>query len=855
MPEIQDTFDFDDAFSSAGYPASGGFGLSSSEVDNGNKNGLRAGSSKNWWESLEYTDDNALSLNSADISVLSTEEAARIWAQIAAWVETDQIAYYINDAPASSDAAYDARMEFLKRLETAFPTLDTEQSPTHRVGGNFSQEFTSVEHPSRMMSLDDVFSISELQNWYVGVRRQLGMTEHEPLSMTSEVKIDGLALNLIYRNGVLEQGLTRGDGVIGEDITANVRTIASIPQNLAGDADEIPELVEIRGEVFMRFDDFEELNRENERQGRALFANPRNAAAGSLRQKDPRITATRKLSFYAHGLGIVQWPEGSERASGVERQSDAYELYKTWGIPISSHTRIVQSFNEITDMIDYYGEHRYDIEHALDGIVVKVNERSIQERMGSTSRAPRWAIAYKYPPEEVNTELVDITVQVGRTGRVTPVAQLKPVHVAGSTVSRATLHNPSEVEFKGVKIGDIVVVRKAGDIIPEIVGPVMAARAGREDRLRDFVMPQVCPSCGTPIAPEKEGDKDIRCPNSESCPAQLTERIITFGSRTAFDIDFLGDQVASALANPELDRPTSVNLYAPHMKAIEVIDGQEPDDYEPAEDLELPAPQTPVVQSLADLFTLSVDKLRDVRVWREIPLVRITRYIDPDTGKKKTKRKKIGGSGLWHQVPAFYNAAKNDETPQPSKNTLSMLEQISHAPEAEMWRVLVALSMRHIGAPNARALADLYPSLPSFSGVSRQELLQINGIGPALADSVYSWMSHLGNTADWRGRILQAWMDAGVGMRVVQKEELSQTLSGLTIVVTGSLDGFTRDGIKETIIAHGGKASVSVSKKTSYLVTGNEPGASKLTKAEEAGVPIINAEQFMTLMETGQLPQ
>ena len=844
MPDIQDAFDFGDNFTgeSAAHSAA------DSAVHSADK-------PPQWWNTLEYSDESALSLANSDISELDTETAARVWAQVAAWIESDQVAYYVNDAPAASDAAYDARMEFLKRLEAAFPTLDNEQSPTHRVGGNFSQDFSSVNHPSQMYSLDDVFSISELENWYAGVRRQLAVGEHEPLAMTSEVKIDGLALNLIYRNGVLEQGLTRGDGVIGEDITANVRTIASIPQNLSGSADEIPELVEIRGEVFMRFDDFEELNRENERQGRALFANPRNAAAGSLRQKDPRITAQRKLSFYAHGLGRLEWSEQSTRTDGIERQSDAYQWYKIWGIPVSPHTHIVNSFAEITDMIDYYGNHRYDIEHALDGIVVKVNERSLQAQLGSTSRAPRWAIAYKYPPEEVNTELLDITVQVGRTGRVTPVAQLKPVHVAGSTVSRATLHNPSEVEFKGVKIGDIVVVRKAGDIIPEIVGPVLSAREGREDKLRDFVMPDVCPSCGTPIAPEKEGDKDIRCPNSESCPAQLTERIITFGSRKAFDIDFLGDQVASALANPELDRPSSVDLYAPHLSSVEVIDGQEPENYTPEEGLRLPEPQTPVVQSLADMVMLNVEKLRDVRVWREIPLVQITRYVDPDTGKRKTKRKKVGGSGLWHQVPAFYNAPKSGGEPEPSKNTLAMLEQISHAPDMGMWRVLVALSIRHIGAPNARALADRYPSLPSLSGVSKEELLEIDGIGEALADSVYSWTSHMGNTADWRGRIMQAWMDAGIGMRVAeQTEQFEQTLAGLTIVVTGSVDGYTRDGIQAAITAHGGKASGSPSKKTSYLVTGHEPGASKLTKAEAVGVPIINAEQFIALMETGQLP-
>ncbi|WP_018143048.1 NAD-dependent DNA ligase LigA [Alloscardovia criceti] len=842
MPNIQDSFNFDTDNSSA------------EEISRATDSAPSVRELP-WWDALEYTDASALSLNAADVAELAAEDAARAWAKVAAWVESDQIAYYINDAPQSSDAAYDARMEFLKRLEVQFPFLDTEQSPTHRVGGNFSQDFASVQHPSRMFSLDDVFSIGQLESWYEGVKKQLELASHEELPMTCEVKIDGLALNLIYRHGVLEQGLTRGDGVVGEDITANVRTISNIPQNLGGDAEDIPEMVEIRGEVFMRFDDFEELNRENERHGRPLFANPRNAAAGSLRQKDPAITARRRLCFYAHGLGILQWPENSTHHATVESQDEAYELYTTWNIPVSSHNRLVRSFREITDMIDYYEEHRYDIEHALDGIVVKVDERRLQEQLGATSRAPRWAIAYKYPPEEVNTELLDITVQVGRTGRVTPVAQLKPVRVAGSTISRATLHNPSEVEFKGVKIGDIVVVRKAGDVIPEIVGPVLSARKGRDDQLHDFVMPTVCPSCGTPIAPEKEGDKDIRCPNAESCPAQLTQRIIKLAGREAFDIDFLGDQIAAALANPELDRPATVDIYAPELSKIELVEDEELDAYVPPEGLTLPPEQTPVVQSLADIFSLTAEKLRAVRVWREIPVVRITRYTDPDTGKKRTQRKTIGGSGVWHQVPIFYNAPKKGQEAEPARATLAILDQLSHASEVDMWRVLVALSIRHIGGPNARNLAEHYPSLPSFAGVSREELVNIEGVGETLADSVYSWMSQLGNTADWRGRILQAWMDAGVGMRTQEKEQLDQTLAGLTIVVTGSLEGYTRESIKETIVAHGGKASGSVSGKTSYVVVGNEPGASKVTKAESLGIAMINADQFAQLLDTGQIEE
>lgn len=494
-----------------------------------------------WIDALRYNDNDAMDLDDLDVQRLTAEQAARLWARLAAWVETDQMAYYVDDAPVSSDAAYDARLRCLQRLESAFPQLDTPQSPTHRVGGTFSNEFASVRHPSRMMSLDDVFSYDELRAWYNSVLRDLDWPEGKPLPMTCEIKIDGLALNLIYRNGVLVQGLTRGDGVTGEDITMNVRTFQSIPATLHGPEGDIPELVEIRGEVFMRWDDFRALNARNEDEGKPPFANPRNAAAGSLRQKDPRITASRHLSFYAHGIGELQWGEGRpvDVADEVHDQSEAYALYERWGIPVSPHTREVTNFDEIIEMIEYYEQHRYDIEHALDGIVVKVDDLALQRRLGATSRAPRWAIAYKYPPEEVNTELLNIIVQVGRTGRVTPVAILKPVYVAGSTVSRTTLHNAYEVKRKGILIGDTVVVRKAGDVIPELVGPVTARRR-REDELREFVMPTHCPSCGTLLRPMKEGDKDLRCPNAESCPAQLTERIINLASRKAFDIEHLG---------------------------------------------------------------------------------------------------------------------------------------------------------------------------------------------------------------------------------------------------------------------------------------------------------------------------
>lgn len=855
--------------------------------------------SERWIAVLQSTDADAMRLDRLDVSSLSAEAAARLWTKIAAWVESDQIAYYIDNAPISSDAAYDARLRCLQALESQFPSLDTPQSPTHRVGGTFSNDFASVRHPSRMMSLDDVFSIKELRDWYDSVIRDLDWPESKPLPMTCEVKIDGLALNLVYRNGVLEQGLTRGDGVTGEDITLNVRTISTIPQNLAGPEDDIPEFVEIRGEVFMRWDDFSALNGENEDAGRAPFANPRNAAAGSLRQKDPRITATRRLSFYAHGIGSLRWGTGhADRHDVINHQSEAYALYEKWGVPVSPHNREVTSFTDILDMIDYYGEHRGDIEHALDGIVVKVDDLGLQRALGATSRAPRWAIAYKYPPEEVNTDLLDITVQVGRTGRVTPVAILKPVYVAGSTVSRTTLHNPFEVERKGVLIGDTVVVRKAGDVIPELVGPVLERRKGREENLHAFVMPTHCPSCGAELAPAKKGDKDIRCPNVESCPAQLTERIINLASRKAFDIEHLGDQSAIALTNPEEDRPDSVDTYAPEITEILVQPGEEPEPYEPVAGLRLPDAQTPVLSSEAGLFSLTAADLKDVRVWREAPIIEIHETVDVNTGKTKKTRKRVGGSGLWHQVPAFWtaptsarklsakklaelegNGAAASEYPEynvpadavviredtkvsrtgvtsvqpvyvrPAENTRKMLDEIEKARHVDLWRVLVALSIRRLGPPTARTIATAFGSLDAIEHASVEELSAIDGIGPEIAESVVTWFTAAHEPGNWRGTVLDAWKTAGVGV-VAETNDLPQTLAGKTVVVTGSLVDFSRDSAKEAIISHGGKAAGSVSRKTDWVVVGENAG-SKAAKAEELGIPMLNEDQFKQLLSNG----
>lgn len=807
-------------------------------------------------ESLQRTDADAQKLAGIDVPQLDIRQASRLWAKVSSWVESDQIAYYINDSPVSSDAAYDARMLMLQKLEAQFPQLDTPQSPTHRVGGTFSNDFASVRHPSRMMSLDDVFSLSELKQWYEGVRRDLEWPQGKPLPMTCEVKIDGLALNLIYRHGILYQGLTRGDGVIGEDITMNVRTISSIPGQLSGTAAQVPEMVEIRGEVFMKFDDFASLNSQAQAEGRAVFANPRNAAAGSLRQKDPRVTALRRLSFYAHGMGTLEWGDGNAGHPQAGTQSQAYSLYKLWGIPVSGHTREAVNFDQILEMVSYYDEHRYDIEHALDGIVVKVDDLALQRRLGSTARAPRWAIAYKYPPEEVNTELLDISVQVGRTGRVTPVAHLKPVRVAGSTVSRTTLHNAYEVDHKGVLIGDTVVVRKAGDVIPELVGPVLAARKGREGQLHRFVMPRYCPSCGTELAPEKEGDKDIRCPNVESCPAQLSNRILHLASRQAFDIEHLGEQSALALTNPENNRPDSVSEYLPDTREITVAPGQEPPLYEPDPALQLPEMQSPAVTSEADLFSLRAEDLRDVRIWREIPIIEVAQDTDPVTGKKTKTRKNRGGSGLWSQSPAFYNLpARGDKASnaQPSRTTVEMLSEFDKAKDAELWRVLVALSIRHVGAPTARLIAKRFRTLDAVAAASEEDLVSVDGVGAEIAASVASWFLQAQDSESWRGKILHAWASAGIGSQAAEDPGLEQTLEGKTVVVTGTLAGFSRESAKEAIEARGGRASGSVSKKTSYVVVGSSAG-SKAAKAEELGIPMLDEDQFNQLLMHGDVP-
>ena len=454
--------------------------------------------------------------------------------QLAEEITDHRWRYYVLDQPTISDGDFDRLMRELEALEESYPGLRTPESPTQQVGGAPSTTFAPVTHLEQMLSLDNAFDHDELLAWNSRAIREVGAEAVAASGYLCELKIDGLALDLVYEDGRLSRAATRGDGKVGEDVTTNVRTIGAIPDRLTGDA---PGVLEVRGEVFLPVADFADLNASLVETGRAPFANPRNAAAGSLRQKDPKVTATRPLSFLCHGLG---------EASGVEisRLSEAYGLMRGWGLPTSDETRLCATIEDAWDYITSAGERRHQFRHEMDGVVVKLDERALQVRLGATSRAPRWAIAYKYPPVEVTTKLLDIAVNVGRTGRVTPYAVMEPVLVAGSTVSQATLHNASEVTRKGVLIGDTVVLRKAGDVIPEVLGPVVGLRDGSE---RAFVMPTHCPACGTELRPEKEADADIRCPNARSCPAQLVERLFHLASRQALDIEVLGWKAAQAL--------------------------------------------------------------------------------------------------------------------------------------------------------------------------------------------------------------------------------------------------------------------------------------------------------------------
>ncbi len=706
-----------------------------------------------------------------------TDSLKEKYAQLIEQVRSARQRYYVQDSPTISDAAYDALFRELEELEALHPEIVANDSPTQEVGGEVSTAFAPVDHISRMYSLEDVFSLDELKAWFAKTDENArAVAGHKPGWLT-ELKIDGLAINLLYRQGKLVRAATRGDGYTGEDVTHNVLTIKSIPTQLAGE--NWPDEVEVRGEIFISSEDFRALNERMVEQGKAPFANPRNAAAGSLRQKDAAVTADRPLSMFVHGIGARSGFE-------VSSQYETYQQLKEWGLPTSPYTRLLDSLDEILDFIADYGEQRHSLVHEIDGIVVKINDFRTQEQLGYTSRVPRWAVAYKYPPEEVNTKLLDIRVGVGRTGRVTPFGVMEPVKVAGSTVEMATLHNQDVVKAKGVLIGDTVVLRKAGDVIPEIVGPVVALRDGSE---REFVMPTECPSCGAPLAPEKEGDVDIRCTNPRSCPAQLTERIFHAASRGGFDIEALGYEAAKALTSPA-----------------------EPED--------------PPLTSEAFLFDLTVDQLESVKISRE------KKYKGEPTGK-------------FENVPYFWTKGTAKNPSKPTKNTESLMEQLEKAKSQPLWRVLVALSIRHVGPTAARALAAEFGSMDEIRAASEERLANVDGVGSIIARSVKEWFA-----VDWHLEVVERWAAAGVRMVDERDESIERNLEGLTIVVTGTLQDFTRDSAKEAILVRGGKASGSVSKKTDYLVAGASAG-SKLDKAEQLGVKVLDEDGFKALLENG----
>jgi len=675
-------------------------------------------------------------------------DVRRRWQELADEVRGHQFRYYVKDAPVVADAEFDRLYHDLVALEERYPELRVPDSPTQLVGGaGFATEFTPAEHLERMLSLDDVFDADELIAWSVRVENEIGPDPH----YLCELKVDGVAIDLVYRDGRLERAATRGDGRVGEDVTLNARTITDIPEILTASSDfAVPSVLEVRGEVFFMLADFANLNATLVADGKPPFANPRNSAAGSLRQKNPAVTARRSLRMICHGLGRV---EGFAPATLHE----AYVALRAWGLPVSEHTTRVQGLAAVRERIEFWGERRHTIAHEIDGVVVKLDDLAQQRRLGATSRAPRWAVAYKYPPEEAQTTLRDIRVNVGRTGRVTPFAFMTPVRVAGSTVSLATLHNASEVKRKGVLIGDTVVIRKAGDVIPEVLGPVVDLRDGTE---REFVMPTHCPECGTLLAPAKEGDVDIRCPNARTCPAQLRERVFHIAGRGALDIEGLGYEASTALL------------------------------------------QAAVITDEGDLFALTADDLRQADFFRT----------------------KAGAL---------------------SANANRLLKNLQEAKDRPLWRILVALSIRHVGPTAARALASAFGDLRAIMAASEQELADVEGVGPTIAAALAEWFA-----VDWHRAIVDKWQAAGVRLADERDSGIEPTLTGLTVVVTGSLAGFSRDEAREAIIVRGGKAAGSVSKKTSFVVAGDAPG-SKYDMAVELGVPILDEDGFRALLADG----
>lgn len=677
---------------------------------------------------------------------------AHEWEKLADLVRHHRERYYYA-TPEISDAEFDDLLRKLHALEAEHPEAVTGPSPTQEVSPAppESSPFRNVDHLQLMLSLDNAFDTEQLEGWLHRTPAKTYLTE---------LKIDGASINLLYRNGELELALTRGDGTTGEDITHNARTLKDIPATLTATEEfPVPEVLEVRGEVFITVEDFAEMNKQRQAEGLKMFANPRNAAAGAMRQKNAEDTAKRPLRLICHGIGAR---EGFAPGS----QHEAYQALAAWGLPVSPYTKQVHTAKEVLAQVKYWGEHRHDAAHEMDGLVIKVDDLESQLSYGTTSRAPRWAIAFKYPPEEAMTRLHNIRVGIGRTGRATPFAVMEPKYVAGSTVTMATLHNPEEAHRKGVRLGDDIMIRKAGEVIPEVLGPVEDNRNGRE---REFVFSSLCPECGAVLAPSKARDVDWRCPNTRYCPGQLHTRLTYLAGRGAFDIDALGEKAAYDL----------------------IHSGVLPDE--------------------TMLFDLS-----------ENDLSRTEAYV--------TKSGKVNKQG---------------ET---------LLTKLQDAKQVGLWRVIVALSIRHVGPTAAKALAAHYRSIPALRTADLETMSQIDGVGPIIAQSVLDWFQ-----VDWHQEIVDRWADAGVRMESDEDDEptddaggeiVADLLDGLTIVVTGTLVDFDRTSAKEAIESRGGKAAGSVSKKTSYVVAGEKAG-SKLTKAEELGVPVLDEDGFKDLLANG----
>ena len=727
------------------------------------------------------------------VSELTVDEAHREVESLRNRISEFRDAYYLRNESLVPDAEYDTLERRLAELEREFPEVQSQDSPTQQVGGTAETRlFDPVTHRERMYSLDNVFSHDELTAWLTKVRRDA----NADVRWLCEVKIDGLALNMRYENGLLVQAATRGDGVVGEDVTENVAFISRIPQRLTGSS--IPDVVEIRGEVFFETAEFDALNRRQAEVGEKEFANPRNAASGSLRQKaDSKSDAQRasmidrlgRLSLYVHGIGAWDNPP-------VAHQSEVYELLKSWGMPTSPHWRVVEADAEVLNFVEHHNAARHSLEHEIDGVVIKVDALATHQLLGATSRAPRWAIAYKYAPEEVYTELLDIVVGVGRTGRATPYAVMKPVRVAGSVVRQATLHNKDVVVAKGVKIGDTVILRKAGDVIPEILGAVAELRTGAE---REWTMPENCPECGTRLAPAKVGDIDLRCPNQERCPAQVRGRIEHIGSRGGLDIDGLGEVTAAALAQPFI-------------------------------------PSIPPLVTEAALFELTIDDLFPIEVIVKDSETGLPK-LDDTTGEPIT------------QTP-FRKVVKKESVP--SEDALKLLRGLETAKRQDLWRFLVSLNIRHVGPVAARALASHFGSLAAIEAASIDELAAVDGVGDIIAASLSDWF-----TVEWHREIVSRWRAAGVPFAIpghpgpgAATEIADGPLAGMTVVVTGTMPGFTRDEAEEAVRRAGGKTSGSVSAKTDIVFAGEGAG-SKRAKADELGIRIVEADDFADFVTGG----